>query len=76
MQGVALEIRETFEIIERCLNGSLADFKDEVLTKIDEEGKEIKTGVYSQLAYQQKKTREKDSTLAFEFNPLSTINFF
>ena len=60
MQGVALEIREAFEGMEKHLNGSLVDFKDEVLTKIDEDGKEIKTGVYGQLAKQQKQTRKED----------------
>lgn len=61
MQGVALEIREAFEGMERHLNGSLVDFKDEVLTKINEEGKEIKTGVYSQLANSKNRQEKKVS---------------
>lgn len=65
MQGVALEIREDVEGVERRINGSMAelkselntnmaDLKDEVLTKIDQEGEEIRTGVYGQIAEQQK----------------------
>ena len=42
------------EGVERRLNANMADLKDEILTKIDKEGEEIRTGVYSQIAEQQK----------------------
>ncbi|MCY4445486.1 MAG: hypothetical protein OXC02_03375 [Rhodobacteraceae bacterium] len=46
----------------------MADFNDVVLAKIDEEGEEIRTGVYSQIAEQQrqigqmKKSKSTSST--------------